>query len=69
MKKNEFVIGQRVKQKDPDEGYMCYGHVTKLSDESVTVLWNDPEWGEMECEHFEDEYDSIKPGNPDSSVK
>lgn len=65
MKKEQFYVGQRVKQKDPDEGYIVYGHVKAIKATSILVDWDDPEWGMMEdVEHFEDEFDSIKDGNP-----
>lgn len=61
MKKEQFYIDQRVKQKDPDEGYMVYGHVTEIKDNSIMVQWNDMR---EPVEHFEDEYETIKDGNP-----
>lgn len=67
MTKDQFYIGQRVKQKDPDEGYMVYGRVKEIRDTSILIDWDDPEWGLMEdVEHFEDEYNSIKDGSPTS---
>lgn len=65
MKLSEFYVGQRVKQKDPDEGYMCYGRVKEVRKNSVVIDWDDPEWGMLEdCEHFEDEFESIRNGVP-----
>jgi len=65
MKREQFYVGQRVKQKDPDEGYMCYGKVREIKEKSILVDWDDPNWGLMEnVEHFEDEFDSIKDGIP-----
>lgn len=65
MLKNEFYIGQRVKQQDPDEGYMTYGIVREIKDKSILIDWDDPNWGLMkDTEHFEDEYPTIKIGNP-----
>jgi ribosomal protein L35AE/L33A len=64
MTHEEFYVGQRVKQKDPDEGYMCYGRIVEVKEKSIVVKWNDPELGELIAEHFEDEYDSIKNGVP-----
>lgn len=61
MKKEQFYTGQRVKMVDPDDGYMAYGHIVEIKDKSVVIKWpdlSDP------VEHFEDEYDSIKDGNP-----
>lgn len=64
MKKNEFYQGQRVKQKDPDEGYWVYGHVKEIREHSIIIKWNDIETA---CEHFEDEFDSIKNGLPSNN--
>lgn len=61
MKKEQLYVGQRVKQKDPDEGYMVYGHITEIKDKSILIKWNDIS---EPVEHYEDEYDSIKDGNP-----
>lgn len=60
MKKNQFYIGQRVKQKDPDDGCMVYGHVKEIKEQSVIIDWNDRKW----VEHFEYECADIKDGNP-----
>lgn len=66
MKKEEFYIGQRVKQKDPDEGYMTYGHVREIREKSIIIDWNDPEYGPMlGVEHFEDEFPTIRNGIPE----
>ena len=65
MKKNQFYVGQRVKQKDPDEGYMCYGRVKEVKENSVIIDWDDPEFGMLEnVEHFEDEFSTILNGIP-----
>lgn len=63
MKKEQFYIGQRVKQKDPDEGYWAYGHIQEIKEKSVIIKWGDLY---EPVEHFEDEFDSIKDGNPPS---
>ena len=66
MEKEQFYVGQRVKQKDPDEGYMCYGHVKAIKENSVIIDWDDPNWGMMyDTEHWADEFDSIKDGSPE----
>jgi hypothetical protein len=65
MKKEDFYVGQRVKQKDPDEGYMIYGIVKEIKEKSILIDWDDPDFGLMEnVEHFEDEYPTIKNGIP-----
>jgi len=65
MKKEDFYVGQRVKQKDPDEGYMTYGIVKEIKEKSILIDWDDPDFGLMEnVEHFEDEYPTIKNGIP-----
>lgn len=61
MKKEDFYIGQRVKQKDPDDGNMVYGHVTELKENCIYIKWNDLD---EPVQHFESEYDSIKNGIP-----
>lgn len=67
MTKDQFYVGQRVKQKDPDGGYMVYGHIKAIEEKKILVDWNDPEWGLMEnVEHFEDEWLTIKDGNPNN---
>ncbi len=61
MQHSEFYIGQRVKEKDPDEGYWCYGHVKEITPDKIVIDWDDPEWGLMEnVEHFEDDWGRIK---------
>jgi len=60
MKKEQFYVGQRVKQKDPDDGTMVYGHVKEIREKSIIVDWTDLKG----VEHFQDEYESIKDGNP-----
>lgn len=61
MKKEDFYVGQRVKQKDPDEGFMAYGHVLEIKEKSIII-----KWGDMyePIEHFDDEWDTIKNGIP-----
>jgi hypothetical protein len=67
MTKEQFYIGQRVKQKDPDEGYMVYGIVREIKDKSIIIDWDDPEYGLMDgVEHFADEWPTIKDGIPTS---
>lgn len=61
MKKDEFIIGQRVKQYDNDEGCFVYGHVQEIKEKSIVIKWGDIIDA---CEHFEDEFDSIKNGSP-----
>lgn len=61
MKKEQFYIGQRVKQKDPDEGYMVYGHVTEIRSNSIVIQWGDLP---NPVEHMEDEFPFIFDGNP-----
>lgn len=68
MTHSEFYVGQRVKQWDTEEGYNCYGRVKEVKEKSVIVDWDDPNWGLMEnIEHFEDEFATIKDGNPPQS--
>jgi hypothetical protein len=65
MTKDQFYVGQRVKQKDPDEGYMVYGRVKEIRETSVIIDWDDPDFGMLEdVEHFEDEWPTIRSGNP-----
>lgn len=64
MTKDQFYVGQRVKEKDPDEGYMVYGKVMEVKESSVVIQWDDPEWGMMEIDHPLDELPNIKDGNP-----
>ena len=61
MKKDQFYVGQRVKQKDPDDNCMVYGHVISIDDHSILIKWNDIS---EPCEHFENEYPEIEDGNP-----
>lgn len=61
MKKEQFYIGQRVKQKDIDEGFWAYGHVKEIKDKSIVIKWGDIA---APCEHFSDEWPLIKDGNP-----
>lgn len=54
MNKDQFQLGQRVKQKD--EGVWAYGYVREIKDNSIVIEWDDiKNW----CEHFEEEFHTI----------
>jgi hypothetical protein len=66
---NDFTVGERVKMYDSEDGCNVYGHVVdvkpnqvpKLS--SIVVKWND--LSDL-CEHYQEEFEKIKPGLPNS---
>jgi hypothetical protein len=54
MRKDQFKLGQRVKQKE--DGSWKHGHVRQIKEKSVIIQWDDiRDW----CEHFEDEFETI----------
>jgi len=63
MKKHEFYIGQRIKQRndDGDGSYWAYGHVKEIHDDYILIQWNDIY---EPVKHYDDEWDSIKKGLP-----
>jgi hypothetical protein len=61
MTKDQFYLGMRVKQIDPDEGHMAYGHIKEIKDKSVIIKWGDMD---QPTEHEEWEWPTIHIGNP-----
>lgn len=57
----EFKIGQRVWQKDPEDGNKVYGIVTDKSSDKVFILWDDLR---EPCEHERNEFPTIHLSQP-----
>ena len=68
MKHDEFKVGMRVRQK-VDEGdgpITTYGKITEVNADHIVIDWNDID---EPLKHFDDEWDSIKPGQPGDELK